>query len=131
MHGNFSGYRNEVPKDSCKGNFRFASQRNNQTLENRCSAKRPIKLFFYYGIGEGGEQNEDDGRETGAVIGGETIFGRIAMMRSKLHLSEEEVMNKSWIALCLEMQDFPYYDPKAKRVITGAAADDFLKRIAR
>jgi len=32
------------------------------------------------------------------------------MMRSKLHLTDEELMNKSWIALNLEMADFPYYD---------------------
>jgi hypothetical protein len=38
-------------------------------------------------------------------------------MRSKLHLTDEEVMNKSWIALNLEMVDFPYYDYSAKKVI--------------
>jgi hypothetical protein len=40
------------------------------------------------------------------------------MMRVKLNLTEEELMNKSWISLCLEMADFPYYDYKAEEVIT-------------
>jgi hypothetical protein len=35
-------------------------------------------------------------------------------MRSKLHLTDEEILNKSWIALQLEMQDYPYYDYKSK-----------------
>lgn len=49
-------------------------------------------------------------------------------MRSKLHLTDEEVMNKSWIALNLEMADFPWYDPKGKKVIKGAAAVDALSK---
>ena len=40
------------------------------------------------------------------------------MMRTKLHLTDEELMDKSWIALNLEMYDFPYYDYKAKKVIS-------------
>jgi hypothetical protein len=49
-------------------------------------------------------------------------------MRSKLHLTDKEVMNKSWIALNLEMADFPWYDYKGKRVITGEKASDFLNK---
>ena len=48
-------------------------------------------------------------------------------MRSKLHLTDEEVMNKSWIALNLEMADFPWYDPKAKKFIRGKEAVEILK----
>jgi len=41
------------------------------------------------------------------------------MMRSKLHLTDEELMNKSWIALNLELADFPYwdYDDKSKPIV--------------
>ena len=35
-------------------------------------------------------------------------------MRTKLNLTDSEIMNKSWIALNLEMADFPYWDYKAK-----------------
>ena len=37
-------------------------------------------------------------------------------------------MNKSWIALNLEMTDFPWYDPKAKRFIVGKEADAILNK---
>ena len=37
-------------------------------------------------------------------------------------------MNKSWIALNLEMADFPWYDPKAKKYIKGKAASDILSK---
>lgn len=49
-------------------------------------------------------------------------------MRSKLHLTDEEVMNKSWIALNLEMADFPWYDYSAKKVITGSEASAHLDK---
>lgn len=52
-------------------------------------------------------------------------------MRSKLHLTDEEVMNKSWIALNLEMADFPWWDPKAKKIITGKQADEMLQKYIR
>ena len=35
-------------------------------------------------------------------------------MRSKLHLTNDELMNTPWISLCLQMGDFPYFDYKAK-----------------
>ena len=35
-------------------------------------------------------------------------------------------MNKSWISLQLESSDLPYYDAKAKKVISGKQANDFL-----
>jgi hypothetical protein len=43
-------------------------------------------------------------------------------MRSKLNLTDREVMDKSWIALQLEMADYPSYDPKGKKVIRGEKA---------
>jgi hypothetical protein len=46
------------------------------------------------------------------------------MMRTKLHLTDEEIMNKSWIALSLEMADFPYYDYKAKKIIKDKSEAD-------
>jgi len=49
-------------------------------------------------------------------------------MRSKLHLTDEEVMNKSWIALNLEMADFPWWDPKAKEIIKGKKAAEVLNK---
>jgi len=39
-------------------------------------------------------------------------------MRTRLHLTDKELLDKSWIALSLEMQDFPWYDYKARKVIT-------------
>lgn len=42
-------------------------------------------------------------------------------MRVKLGLSEQELMNSSWISLQLQMYDYPYYDMKAKNIITDPA----------
>jgi hypothetical protein len=39
-------------------------------------------------------------------------------MRTRLHLTDKELLDKSWIALSLEMQDFPWYDSKARKVIS-------------
>jgi len=50
------------------------------------------------------------------------------MLRSKLNLTEEELMNKSWIALQIESADFPWWDFKAKKVITGIHADEALNK---
>lgn len=49
-------------------------------------------------------------------------------MRTKLGLTDSEMMNKSWIALCLESADFPYYDPKAKEIIKGDEATQILDK---
>jgi hypothetical protein len=49
-------------------------------------------------------------------------------MRVKLGLSEREVMQSPWISLQLQMNDFPYYDPKAEKTVTGAAADKHLEK---
>lgn len=55
-------------------------------------------------------------------------------MRTKLNLSDDEIMEKSWIALKLEMGDLPYYDPKAKEKIvvpvaeTGASLEKLFKK---
>lgn len=37
-------------------------------------------------------------------------------------------MNKSWIALNLEMADFPWWDFKAKKKITGEKANQILAK---
>lgn len=50
-------------------------------------------------------------------------------MRTKLNLTDEEVMNKSWIALNLEMQDYPYFDYNAKRVVKAEDTGEVLSRI--
>jgi len=52
-------------------------------------------------------------------------------MRSKLHLTEAELMEKSWIAVNLEMCDFPYYDYKAKKVIDKESTGITLDKIFR
>ena len=49
-------------------------------------------------------------------------------MRTKLGLTDAELMNKSWIALCLESADFPYFDPHAKRIIKGKEAAEILDK---
>jgi hypothetical protein len=64
------------------------------------------------------------------LIGGDTIFGQLAVMRSKLNLTDEELMNTPWISLKLQMMDYPYYDYKAKdeKFIEGNEAEDHLKK---
>lgn len=37
------------------------------------------------------------------------------MIRTKLMLSEKEIMKSSWISLNLQMQDFPYYSYKDEK----------------
>lgn len=78
-----------------------------------------------YDIGQKDEYTEE---ETGVAKGGISLFGRLAMYRTKLNLTEEELMNKSWIALQIESADMPYWDYKAKKVITGKEADDILAK---
>jgi len=50
-------------------------------------------------------------------------------MRSKLHLSDEELMRKSWIAVNLEMHDFPYYDYNAKSTVSKDDTGSTLAKI--
>jgi len=50
------------------------------------------------------------------------------MYRTKLGLTENELMNKSWISVIMETNDFPYYDYKAKRIIKGKEADEILAK---
>ena len=76
-----------------------------------------------YGIGQKDEYSEE---ETGVTKGGDSIWGRLAMYRTKLGLTEEELMNKSWISLQIESADLPYWDYKAKRIIKGDAANLIL-----
>ena len=49
-------------------------------------------------------------------------------MRVKLGLTDTELMNKSWIALSLEMADYPFWDYSAKKVLKGKEADEALKK---
>jgi len=78
-----------------------------------------------YGIGQKDKYTEE---ETGVAKGGVSLFGRLAMYRTKLHLTEEEVMNKSWIALQIESADLPWWDFKGKKVIIGKEANDYLEK---
>jgi len=51
-------------------------------------------------------------------------------MRTRLHLTDKELLDKSWIALSLEMQDFPWYDYKAKKVVADKQETDmFLEKL--
>jgi len=49
-------------------------------------------------------------------------------MRVKLNLTNEELMNSSWISLQLQMYDYPYWDAKAKNIIKGNQANDILSK---
>ena len=53
------------------------------------------------------------------------------MYRTKLNLTDDEIMNKSWIALQLESADLPWYDYKGKKVITGARASEYLNNFVK
>jgi len=66
--------------------------------------------------------------EKGRIIGGESIFGKLALMRVKLGLTEKELMESSWISLQLQMYDYPYYNYSAKNVITGKQANEYLNK---
>jgi hypothetical protein len=54
-------------------------------------------------------------------------------MRVKLGLTNQELMKSSWISLCLQMNDYPYFDYKSKeeQVITGKAAREHLKKYVK
>jgi len=69
--------------------------------------------------------------EKGKIIGGESIFGRLALMRVKLGLTEKELMESSWISLQLQMYDYPYYEYSSKKVITGKKAEDYLAKYVK
>lgn len=52
-------------------------------------------------------------------------------MRSKLNLTDAELMNTPWISLRLQMMDYPYYkysSGKDEKVIEGHEADEHLKK---
>jgi len=79
-----------------------------------------------------GEETEPAEEQKGRVVGGDTIFGRLAALRVKLGLTNSEMMKTSWISLCLQSADFPYYNYSAKNVITdpkiaGAILDKYIK----
>jgi len=50
------------------------------------------------------------------------------MYRTKLNLTESEVMNKSWISLQIESADLPWWDYKGKKIITGDQANAILDK---
>jgi hypothetical protein len=50
------------------------------------------------------------------------------MYRTKLGLSESELMNKSWISILMETNDFPWYDAKGNKVIKGEKANEILAK---
>lgn len=41
----------------------------------------------------------------------------MAMMRTRLGLTEKEIMNRPWILTQIESADLPYYSPKKKDVV--------------
>jgi hypothetical protein len=51
------------------------------------------------------------------------------MMREKLHLTDKELMNKSWIALNLELMDYPYYDYKSKNRVDTNDTESVLEKL--
>jgi hypothetical protein len=53
------------------------------------------------------------------------------MYRTRLNLTEEELMNKSWISLQIESADLPWWDYKGKKYITGAKADEILGKYVK
>ena len=63
--------------------------------------------------------------------GGDSFWGRFAMYRTKLGLTEAELMNKSWISVVMETNDFPYYDFNAKKIITGSKANEILDKYVK
>jgi len=52
-------------------------------------------------------------------------------MRVRLGLTESELMNSSWISLQLQMYDYPYFDAKAKKFITGKKANEILEKYVK
>ena len=72
------------------------------------------------------QSEPDEGK--GATVGGESLFGQVALMRVKLGLTNKELMNSSWISLQLQMYDYPYWDAKAKNIIKGKQANDILAK---
>jgi len=49
-------------------------------------------------------------------------------MRVKLGLTNEELMNSSWISLQLQMYDYPYWSSSAKKIIKGKKANTILDK---
>lgn len=83
-------------------------------------------VFFYLHFSE---RSKSDEEPDGGTVGGESIFGRLALIRTKLGLTETELMESSWISINLQMYDFPYWDSKAKKVITSKTeADQILSK---
>ena len=60
------------------------------------------------------------------------MWGKIAMYRTRLGLTEKELMRKPYISIIMELSDFPYYDYKAEgneiRVKSKEQADEILDK---
>ena len=69
-------------------------------------------FFEYYGIGKTAEHTENQGE--GGLEGGNTVCGNIAMLRTKLGLSHNDIMERPWILTQIESADFPWYNSKKK-----------------
>jgi hypothetical protein len=51
------------------------------------------------------------------------------MMRTKLGLSDKEIMNRPWIVTQIESADFPWYSSKKKKIIKSPKmATEFLDK---
>jgi hypothetical protein len=94
-------------------------------LEDSTASFRSREVFFYYCSNREDEPFEE---ATGVTKGGETIWGRLAMMQVKLGLTQKELMNTPWISLVMATNDFPWYDHKGKKVIRGKAASEYLDK---
>lgn len=72
---------------------------------------RPGGFFFHYGIGK------RDGQADGKIRGGDSLFGRLAVLQKTFGLSHTELLEESWIGLNLKMADMPYFDYESSDVI--------------
>jgi hypothetical protein len=56
----------------------------------------------------------------------------MAMMRTKLGLSEKDILNSTWISLQMQMSDFPSYDyqkkDKSVKITSKEQADEILTK---
>ena len=50
------------------------------------------------------------------------------MMRVRLGLTDQEIMNRPWILTQIESADLPYYNPKKEKVLRGEKAREALSK---
>ena len=94
------------------------------------SSKKLKRSFFfeYYDLGKEPELDEEESG-VGAMEGGNTICGNLAMLRVKLGLSEKEIMERPWILTQIESSDFPQWVANKKKTITNKEeADKYLDK---